>query len=179
MPMPSTVKTGQRFGKLTAIQKLPPLSGRTIWHFKCDCGKEISARLNHVCAGSTTSCGCYMKEWTVDRFTTHARSHTTEYYIWTSIKQRCTNKNHKYYKHYGGRGIKVCAAWLHSFETFLHDVGPRPKGLTLDRINNDGNYEPSNCRWASYKEQRANSRPVISYRARLLSSSKLALKPCP
>jgi hypothetical protein len=73
----------------------------------------------------------------------------------------------------------VCAAWLHSFETFLHDVGPRPKGLTLDRINNDGNYEPSNCRWASYKEQRANSRPVISYRARLLSSSKLALKPCP
>lgn len=174
MPKKSVVSAGQRFGRLTAIKSLPPLSGKTIWHFRCDCGKNISARLNHVCSGSTTSCGCYFKQWTVSRFTKHAKSHTTEYYIWTSIKQRCTNPNHKYYKHYGGRGIKICDEWLHSFESFLRDVGPRPGKLTLDRINNDGNYEPTNCRWTTYKEQRANSRPIISYKKRLLLSSQLA-----
>ncbi len=169
MPRKTIVTQGQRFGNLTAIQPLPPLHGKSIWHFKCDCGKDISARLAHVCSGSTKSCGCYLKQWAINKFTKHARSHTTEYNIWSSIKQRCTNQKHKYYEHYGGRGIRICKEWEHSFENFLRDVGPRPKGLTLDRINNNGNYEPTNCRWASYKEQRANSRPVIACKARLLA----------
>lgn len=166
MPRARSDIKGVRFGRLVAISMLPPLNGKTLWHFKCDCGKDISARYTHVISGATTSCGCYLKEWAVSKFTKHAKSHTTEYYIWTSMKQRCTNKNHKYYKHYGGRGIKVCDDWMHSFESFIRDVGRRPPGLSLDRIDNDGNYEPSNCRWVTYKENRANSRPVISAKAR-------------
>lgn len=85
-------------------------------------------------------------------------SATTEYNSWRAMKERCTNPNHEAYRNYGGRGITVCSRWLHDFEAFLQDMGQKPRGITLERKDNDGNYEPSNCKWATRKEQRSNTR---------------------
>jgi hypothetical protein len=87
-----------------------------------------------------------------------------EYYAWNAMKQRCSNPRNASFKNYGGRGISVCARWAESFEAFIADMGPRPKGLTIDRLNNDGNYEPSNCRWATREQQIANSRKATGVR---------------
>lgn len=88
----------------------------------------------------------------------HGMERSKEYASWLNMKQRCTNSNNERYKDYGGRGITICEEWLNSFSQFYKDMGPKPKDLTLDRINNDGNYEPSNCRWATYEQQANNQR---------------------
>lgn len=109
------------------------------------------------------SCGCYRREKVRVRNLKHGnavrKQTTTEYYIWNGMIRRCHNPKNKDYQRYGGRGIQVCERWRRDFSAFLVDMGPRPPNKSIDRINNDGNYEPLNCRWATAKEQRQNTRP--------------------
>jgi hypothetical protein len=119
----------------------------------CDCGNIKKCSLHGIYNGKSKSCGCLVRE---DK---HELSYTSEYFTWVSMRFRCSNKNHVSYKYYGGRNISVCERW-NKFSNFISDMGMKPDpSYSLDRINNDGNYEPNNCRWASAKEQAANRRP--------------------
>lgn len=157
---------GKRYGRLVVLRRGParPNSRCVIWECRCDCGTFCALPGNYLKSG-TQSCGCLHREITSQRQRTHGRCNTTEYQIWCSMIQRCRNPKNTGYRNYGGRGVTVCEAWT-KFETFLADMGLRPAGLTIDRINNDGNYEPDNCRWATQSEQALNSRPSIAKRMR-------------
>tara|TARA_R110000868_G_scaffold13848_3_gene64357 strand:- start:8415 stop:8933 length:519 start_codon:yes stop_codon:yes gene_type:complete len=156
--------TGIRFGRLLAIS----LAGRDngnqcYWNCICDCGNNIKTRATCLRSGDTQSCGCLRNERIRKALNKHGESSsikkTTEYISWFGMKQRCYNTNFRQYKDYGGRGIKVCERWKESFVNFLEDMGRKPSPQhSLDRINNDGNYEPSNCRWATRSEQQNNKR---------------------
>lgn len=160
-------RTGHVYGRLTVISRAPnDKNRRTCWNCICECGSEIIVMNGNLQTGQTRSCGCYMAEkarkWMTSpgapRTTTHGAWLTPEWYSWSCMKQRVLNPNRKGYKDYGGRGITICPQWRHSFSQFLADMGPRPKGTSLDRIDVDGNYEPGNCRWATRKEQQNNQR---------------------
>jgi hypothetical protein len=151
---------GQRFGRWFVIRRPPDDSKkRARWICQCDCGKTAVVISTSLRLGQSRSCGCLHRELLSARLKTHGKSHTTEYMSWHAMHQRCINDKHIAWEHYGGRGIKVCKRWQ-DFETFLADMGKRPEGLSLDRINNDGDYEPANCRWSSPKEQSNNRRPA-------------------
>lgn len=150
--------SGKRFGKLVAIS---PVLGKNpykyLWLFKCDCGKTKEISKYSVLSGRTTSCGCFQKS-RVSRV--GGLSYSRLYRIWSHMKDRCYNKKNEAYKNYGGRGINVCKEWNGSFLRFKKwsfENGYRDK-LTIDRINTNGNYEPSNCRWVTMKEQQRNKR---------------------
>lgn len=155
---------GQRFGRLIVMSPTDQRStnGSIIWKTKCDCGKYLFVSLKHLANGATKSCGCFKRESQKKRFYKHGHSikhHVTrEYNTWTSMIARCSNPKAPKYKLYGKRGINVCKRWKENFENFLDDMGLRPKGMTIDRINPDGNYELDNCRWATPIEQRHNRR---------------------
>lgn len=152
---------GERFGKLVALGMTERRSknGNIIWECLCDCGNECFIDSGSLRWGNTQSCGCLQKQRVSECNTKHGMSTTVEYKIWGNMIDRCENPNHRSYKDYGGRGIKVCPEW-HDVCKFCIDMGKRPVGLTLDRIDNDGDYTPKNCRWATSEEQRINSRPI-------------------
>ncbi|WP_155054542.1 hypothetical protein [Streptomyces blattellae] len=151
---------GARFGRLTVVGE-PTRGANSRIEVRCDCGSEKTIALRAL--GTTTnSCGCLGKETASARARKHGKRDTPEYRIWQGMKWRCLNPNYKPYPRYGGRGIKVCDRWIDSFEAFLADVGPRPSPKhTLDRLDNDGNYEPGNVAWRTYKEQAQNKRPQL------------------
>ena len=155
--------SGDIFGRLIVIR----YAGRTgsenrrSWVCRCECGLEIIVFGKSLINGNTRSCGCYKRDITSDRRKTHGMSSSDEYNIWLSMKQRCNNSNNHDYSSYGDRGIKVCERWLESFENFYADMGPRPPGKSLDRKDNDGEYHPDNCRWATWIEQANNRRNTI------------------
>lgn len=150
--------TGQRFGRLTALAPTRSASGRFCWLWRCDCGKETVARSGPVRAGQMQSCGCFRIERVRAAITTHGASRTPEYDCWIAMFQRCYNPKNPMFKYYGGRGIEVCERW-HKFENFLADMGRRPAGrYSIERIDNDGNYEPRNCKWIPQGEQAKNTR---------------------
>ena len=127
------------------------------WLCLCSCGEKHYASTGHLNAGSIVSCGHYGRLKTKERSTTHGMTNTKVFRAWSSMRDRILNTNNRKYPLYGGRGIKVCDRWLHSFENFYTDVGdsPTPKH-TLDRIDSNGDYEPKNVRWATYTEQNNN-----------------------
>jgi hypothetical protein len=156
--------TGQRFGWLVVIQRVENIGRQTAWLCKCDCGNKKAVSYWNLVSEQTKSCGCMQHEINRETAkilaTTHGGSYTRLYTIWIGMKQRCNYKKHKHYEKYGGRGIKVCTEWEHDFAAFREWAMSNgySEELTIDRIDVDGDYEPSNCRWATYEVQSNNTR---------------------
>lgn len=157
--------SGQKFGKLTAIKPIEYNRHKQIvWHCQCDCGNTKDAVGSEIAKGNIRSCGCLGRHGHSSR-----KNRSPTYSSWLSMISRCTNPRDPQYHHYGGRGITVCERWR-KFENFLADMGERPKGTSIDRIDGSGNYERSNCKWSTPKEQAQNRR---NHRGEKTPSSKL------
>jgi len=155
---------GQKFGRWTVIEMAPSVSSRTAWKCLCSCGKSGVVRTGVLRAGHSRSCGCLAAESRASATRTHGATRGSDarsagYTSWSGMKNRCRNPNSTDYESYGGRGIRVCERWLHSFENFIADMGPRPSPRhSIDRVDVNGHYEPGNCRWADPKQQKNNQR---------------------
>lgn len=161
---------GQRFGRLTVVAFYGVVDRygkkKRIWSCECDCGQKTNLATSQLTATYKKSCGCIRREQTIRNFTTHGHAgkgrQSTEYKIWSGMLKRCKNTNDIRYGDYGGRGITVCQRWADNFENFFQDMGPRPKKFTIERVKNNGNYEPNNCVWAPQSVQNKNQRQLKS-----------------
>ena len=171
--------TGLKFGRLTVIERAPSKGKDTRWRCKCDCGNEVVVRGNDLKRGATQSCGCLHRG---GNHKTHGMTNTNIYRTWKGIKDRCFKPNSTSYKNYGGRGITMFPAWIEDFQAFYDYVSKLPHfgevGYSLDRINNDGDYEPGNVRWADQKTQNRNTRRnhIVEYQGQKMTLTEAAEK---
>lgn len=162
-PLPRRVKdlTGQRFGRLLVVSfsHIESKSRYAIWNCLCDCGRQHQTATAYLSHGNVRSCGCLGEERRMAAVTKHGFSRHPLYAIYRTMMHRCYNPKAGAYRHYGGRGIAVCQRWRESFLSFVEDMGPKPSpDHSIDRINNDGDYCPENCRWATHEQQFSNRR---------------------
>jgi len=151
---------GKTFGRLKVLSFSHRHATHRYYECACECGLTKMIRSSDLRYGKSKSCGCLSKDASRLRNTTHGLSGTRAHISWHAMIDRCINIENVRFKDYGGRGIRVCESWLESFENFHKDMGDRPEGMSLDRINNNGNYEASNCKWSTPKEQAKNRRPA-------------------
>lgn len=158
--------TGQKFGRLTVIKRMPTVNKRTLWCCLCDCGNKTVVESYNLRTGHTSSCGCVQKEATSAANRTHGNRKTRLYTIWVCMKNRCYQKSYHAFKHYGGRGIKVCDKWRCDFRSFYEWAisNGYADNLTIDRIDTNGDYCPENCRWATMSDQNKNKRAKNGYK---------------
>lgn len=179
--MPRTVKndiTGKRFGRLVAVKFVPDDSEFSKFECVCDCGKTVIVMAQSLNRGATVSCGCYGSDKRRAEKTIHGeagnKTRSRAYSSWANMMMRCEWGGHPSYAKYGAKGIRVCERW-HSFEKFKADMGERPKGTSIDRIDNNKGYEPGNCRWATRLEQALNTSRtiVVLYKGRKIPAFTL------
>lgn len=154
-------ETGNRYGRLLVLKDSGQRCHRQVmWLCLCNCGRETEIVGCSLRARKTTSCGCFQKEKVAVRATTHGMTGTSTYISWQDMKRRCgassSSASEATRRNYYDKGIRVCNRWLNSFEAFLEDMGRKPEGYTLDRLNGEKDYDPENCRWASVKQQAQN-----------------------
>lgn len=164
--------TGLVCGRLTVL-RLAPKTGRrgAAWHCRCSCGNEIVARGETLRKLQTISCGCLRP----DLYMKHGMYGTRVWSVWANMRQRCEQSNDARYKNYGARGIRVCKRWQ-QFANFYSDMGDPPAGYSIERIDNDGNYEPGNCKWATKSEQQNNTRATLRLGVERLSAAECSRK---
>jgi hypothetical protein len=171
--------TGLRFGRLVALSYIS--NGKNSkWLCACDCGNKKEVLTGALGSGNTKSCGCLSRETASKNNATHGHTKngrpTKAYQSWLNMKRRCLDPKNKRFEAYGGRGIKICDRWLAGFENFLADMGEPPAGFSIDRVDNNGNYTPENCRWACRSDQMKNRRNsvLISYAGKTQNLSEWA-----
>ena len=175
--------TGKRFGRLLVLRFVEVRTGCSVFLCRCDCGAEIEAKGKNLNGGIVRSCGCLQRDIARKLSTTHGETkrgqHSSEYRCWHDIKRRCTGQLRPDWKHYGGRGIKVCERWFNSFENFLRDMGRKPSSKhTIERQDNDGDYCPENCTWSTRKVQANNRRAnhFVEFMGERMTISQWAIK---